>query len=113
MLGPIYPGFLKTGFYKYAKSNNLPVEPLKSFTDVELQRIDMPQLSFLPKSRKRIVEQNRDSPAKSRKEVQFVSNFSSYTTPIVNKGKLTLRNITNPYEIAQVSPVLSLGEGHG
>ena len=111
MLESSKPGFLKTDFYKYANANNLPVEPLKPFTDVELLRLDIAQLSILPKSQKRILEQTRDSHGKSRKEVQLVSNFSPYTATIVNKIKLTLGNIPNPYEIIQVSPVLSLGGG--
>ena len=36
MLESIKPGFLKTGVYKYAQSNNLPLELLMSFTDVEI-----------------------------------------------------------------------------
>ena len=111
MLEHIKPCFLKTDVYKYAKANNLPVEPLKSFTDVELLRIDMAQLFALPKSPKRILEQKRNSPGKARKAVQLVSNFSSYATPVVDRDNLPLGNISNPYEIIRVSPVLSLGEG--
>ena len=63
----------------------------------------------LPKSQKGVLEQKRDFPEKARQEVQLVSNFSSYATPIVTMNNLTLCNISNPYEIDQVSPVLSSG----
>ena len=62
MLESTMPGFLKTDVYRYAKSNNMPVGPLKSFTYVGLLRIDMARLFVLPKSRKRILEQKKGSP---------------------------------------------------
>ena len=111
MLESIKPGSLKTDVYKYAQANNLPLEPLKSFTDDELLRLDIVRLFVLPKSQKGVLEQKRDFPEKARQEVQLVSNFSSYATPIVTMNNLTLCNISNPYEIDQVSTVLSLGEG--
>ena len=80
MLGPIYPGFLKTGFYKYAKSNNLPVEPLKSFAYVEILRLDMAQLSALPKSQKRILGQQRGSPGNREKKYNW-SQIPRLTQP--------------------------------
>ena len=104
------PGFLKTDVYKYAKANNPPVEPLKSFTDVEILRLDICQLFVLPKSKTNLRTEKRLT-GKSRREVQLVPNFSSCEIPIVAKAKLTLCSISNPYGPIQFSPVLSLGEG--
>ena len=49
MLESTEQGFLKTDVYQYAKANNLPVDPLASFTDDEKLRLDMAQLFVLPK----------------------------------------------------------------
>ena len=80
MLESTSPGFLQTDVYKYAKANNMPVEPLKPFTDAELLSIDMAQLIVLPKSEKRILEQKRDSPENHDKTYNR-SRISRLTQP--------------------------------
>ena len=65
----------------------------------------------LTKKPKTDLRTEKKLPAKSRKGAQLVSNFSSYATPIVDKNKLTLGNVSNPYEAIHFSPVLSLGKG--
>ena len=84
---------------------------LKPFTDVELLKIDTARFPALPQNRKGILQQAEESEKKLPGEIQLVSNFSSCTTPIVNRNTLTLGNISNPYGISQVSPVLSSGGG--
>ena len=59
MLDLLSPGFLRKDVYKYAKTNNSPVETLQSFTDVELLRLKIAQLHVLPQSQKRILQQEK------------------------------------------------------
>ena len=100
------PGFLKTDVYKYAKAKNLPVEPLKPFTYVEILMLDMAQLFVLPKA-KNGSPNRKETHREITKSSTVGSNSSSYATPIVTKANLTLGNISNPYEIIHVSPLLS------
>ena len=47
-LALLSPGFLRKDGYKYAKTNNFPVETLQSFTDAELLSLKIAQLYVLP-----------------------------------------------------------------
>ena len=60
-LESIKPGFLKKDVYKYAQENKLPLEVLKSFTDVELLKIDAVRLFAFPRSQKSILQQAKES----------------------------------------------------
>ena len=58
------PGFLRKDVFKYAKSNNYPVESLQSLADVELLKLKMCQLYVLPQSQQIIIQQEKE-PSKS------------------------------------------------
>ena len=105
------PWFLRKDVFKYAKSNNYPAESLQSLTDVELLKLKMVQLYVLPQSQKRIIQQEKRAIGKACEEVQLVSNFATYTAPRVSRNALTLGKIPISYEIFEVAPVLSSGEG--
>ena len=74
------PGCLKSDVYKYAKENKLPLEPLESFTDVELLGLDMGQLFVLPKSQKTDLITEKRLAGKSRKQYNL-SQISLLTQP--------------------------------
>ena len=46
--------------FKYAKSNNYPVESLQYFADVELLKLKMAQLYVVPQSQKRTLQQEKE-----------------------------------------------------
>ena len=87
-----------------------PVESLQPFTDVELLKLKFAQLYVFPKPEKNLTPWQRTIGELCR-EVQSVSNFSPRATPVVTRNTLTIGTISNPYEIFQVSPVLSSGDG--
>ena len=61
------PGFLRKDVYKYAETNNSPVETLQAFTDDELLKLKIAQLYVLPQSQKRIPQQEKGHRKRMRK----------------------------------------------
>ena len=57
MLDLLSPGFLRKDVYKYAETNNSPVETLQAFTDDELLKLKIAQLHVIPQSQRRILHQ--------------------------------------------------------
>ena len=53
----------------------------------------------------------KGSPANSQNAIQLVCNYDSYTSAHVKSVSLKLGQIPDPYEVIQVAPVRSLGEG--
>ena len=104
------PRFPKKGVYKYANTNNFPVETLQFFCICWTKAKDRPVVRLNPKWEKNLTT-GKMAIGKVCKDAQSASNYSSYATPLVTRNTLTIGTIPNPYGIFQVSPVLSSGEG--
>ena len=105
------PGFPKRDVIRYTKSNSLYTESLEKFSDAQLLGLKMAQVRVLPHSQKRILKNAKRPTKEAGKEVQLVSNFSSYTTQKVTRLIQTLGKILNPHEVYEFPPVVNLGEG--
>ena len=75
---------------RYAQANGLFAQALGNFSDVQFLRLKMAQLHVFLHSRQKILKGKKHPTDKADQEVQFVSNFSSYTTPNITRMVQTL-----------------------